>query len=46
MTGILELRRHMAETPDFFDMRREQWRREQRGKCAQPKRDEGGRFAR
>lgn len=43
---ILNLRRHMAETPAFFDLRREQWRKQQRVKCEQPRRDGDGRFAR
>lgn len=46
MIDTLTLRRHMAETPAFFDMRREQWRREMRAKCKQPKRGADGRFAR
>lgn len=40
------LRRHMAETPAFFDLRRTQWQREQRKRCPQQARDLGGRFAR
>lgn len=40
----LILRRHMAETPAFFDLMRAKWRREQRAKCQQPARDAFGRF--
>ncbi|WP_269747276.1 hypothetical protein [Sphingobium sp. TCM1] len=38
----LTLRRHMAETPAFFDFRREQWRRAQRQGLY--RRDAQGRF--
>ncbi len=43
---ILHLRRHMAETPAFFDLRRAQWRKAMRARCEQPARDKGGRFVR
>lgn len=39
------LRRHMAETPAFFDMIRARWQREQRAMCVQPKRDADGRYS-
>jgi len=40
----LTLRRHMAETPAFFDLMRSEWRRAQRRKLDQPQRDAAGRF--
>lgn len=40
----LILRRHMAETPAFFDMQRNRWRRQMRALCPQQKRDDLGRF--
>lgn len=46
MTDTLILRRHMAETPAFFDMQRSRWRRQMRALCPQPKRDADGRYAR
>lgn len=38
------LRRHMAETPSFFDLRRTQWRQAQRKRCPQQARNSQGRF--
>lgn len=43
---ILELRRTMAETPAFFDLRREQWRKGMRARCPVAKRGRDGRFVR
>lgn len=43
---VLVLRRHMAETPAYFDLQRTIWRRNMRAMCPQPKRDHAGRFAR
>jgi len=42
----LQLRRTMAETPAFFDLRREQWRKGMRDMCPAAKRDRDGRYAR
>lgn len=42
----LILRRHMAETPAYFDLQRTIWRRNMRAMCPQQKRDDTGRFAR
>jgi len=42
----LQLRRTMAETPAFFDFRREQWRKGMRAMCPAAKRDLDGRYAR
>lgn len=42
----LTLRRNQAETPAFFDMQRNRWRRQMRALCPQPKRDAVGRFSR
>lgn len=42
----LILRRHMAETPAFFDLQRALWRRNMRAMCPQQKRHADGRFAR
>lgn len=41
----LILRRHMAETPAFFDLQRALWRRNMRAMCPQQKRHADGRFA-
>ena len=46
MNDVLHLRRHMACNPIAFDAVRENWRRQMRSKCEQPKRDDAGRYAR